>query len=103
MISKLLGQLRTFGNLMYAPNCSDDCAAAEETVFNVALTRSARMTATKRERCLYEGKGVMLRYRRMHQGGQSAAEDPFASPEWFKRWLDDVYGASLRLCAWARD
>lgn len=42
-------------------------------------------------------------YRRMHQGGQSSCEDPFASREGFKKWIDDIYGASLPSCAWARD
>ena len=45
----------------------------------------------------------MFRYRRMHQGGQSSAQDPFASPEWFKRWIDETYGVVLPSCAWARD
>lgn len=103
-IARLHSQLRSFGNFMYAPACSDDdLEAAEEAVFNVALTRSGRMTAAKRERCEYVAKGVMFRYRRMHQGGQSSAPDPFASPEWFKRWVDEVYGVTLPSCAWSRD
>lgn len=103
-IGKLHSQVRAFGNFMYAPRCSDDeQETAEEAVFNVAMTRSGRMTAAKRERCEYVAKGVMHRYRRMHQGGQSSAQDPFASPEWFKRWIDDQYGVTLPSCAWARD
>ncbi len=103
-IGRLHDQVRTFGNFMYAPHCSDDDReSAEETVFNLAVSRSPRMTAAKRERCMYVAKGVMFRYRRMHQGGQSSCEDPFASPEWFKKWIDDVYGVSLPSCAWARD
>ncbi|UVL59222.1 hypothetical protein LOY54_14255 [Pseudomonas sp. B21-032] len=103
-IGKLHSQVRAFGNFMYAPACSDDDReTAEEVVFNNALARSGRMTAAKRERCEYVAKGVMFRYRRMHQGGQSSCEDPFASPEWFKKWIDDVYGVSLPSCAWARD
>lgn len=103
-ISRLPSQLRAFGNFMYAPSCSDDDReAAEEAVFSMAMSRSGRMTAAKVERCEYVAKGVMFRYRRMHQGGQSSAQDPFASPEWFKRWIDEVYGVTLPSCAWARD
>jgi hypothetical protein len=103
-IFKLPGSLRAFGNFMYAPSCSDDeREVAEEVIFGMAMARSGRMTAAKRERCEYVAKGVMFRYRRMHQGGQSSAQDPFASPEWFKRWIDEEYGVSLPACAWTRD
>ncbi|MDD1016889.1 hypothetical protein [Pseudomonas rubra] len=103
-ICRLHDQVRVFGNFMYAPRCSDDDRElAEETVFNLAVSRSPRMTSAKRERCEFVAKGVMFRYRRMHQGGQSSCEDPFASPEWFKKWIDDVYGVSLPSCAWTRD
>ena len=103
-IFKLPGSLRAFGNFMYAPQSSDDeRELAEECVFSLAMAKSGRMTAAKRERCEYVAKGVMFRYRRMHQGGQSSAQDPLESPEWFKRWIDDVYGVALPSCAWARD
>lgn len=103
-IFKLPGSLRAFGNYMYAPSCTDDeREVAEEVIFGMAMARSGRMTAAKRERCEYVAKGVMFRYRRMHQGGQSSAQDPFASPEWFKRWIDEEYGVSLPACAWTRD
>lgn len=103
-IFKLPASLRAFGNFMYAPQSGDsEREVAEECVFSLAMARSGRMTAAKRERCEYVAKGVMFRYRRMHQGGQSSAEDPFESPEWFKRWIDDVYGVTLPSCAWARD
>lgn len=79
-IFKLPGSLRAFGNFMYAPSCSDDeREMAEEVIFGMAMARSGRMTAAKRERCEFVTKGVMFRYRRMHQGGQSSAQDPFAS------------------------
>lgn len=104
VIFKLPGSLRAFGNFMYAPQSGDnEREVAEEWVFSLAMARSGRMTAAKRERCEYVAKGVMFRYRRMHQGGQSSAQDPFESPEWFKRWIDDVYGVMLPSCAWARD
>lgn len=103
-IFRLPGSLRAFGNFMYAPGCSnDEREVAEEVIFSMAMARSGRMTAAKRERCEYVAKGVMFRYRRMHQGGQSSAQDPFASPEWFKRWVDETYGVTLPSCAWARD
>lgn len=103
-IFKLPASLRAFGNFMYAPGCTDDeREVAEEVVFGLAMAKSGRMTAAKRERCEYVAKGVMFRYRRMHQGGQSSAQDPFASAEWFKRWIDETYGVALPSCAWARD
>lgn len=103
-IFKLPSSLRAFGNYMYAPSCSDDeREVAEEVIFGMAMARAGRMTAAKRERCEYVARGVMFRYRRMHQGGQSSAQDPFASPEWFKRWIDEEYGVSLPACAWTRD
>lgn len=103
-IFKLPSGLRAFGNFMYAPQSGDnEREVAEECVFSLAVARSSRMTAAKRERCEHVAKGVMFRYRRMHQGGQSSAQDPFASPEWFKRWIDEVYGVTLPSCAWARD
>lgn len=103
-IFKLPGSLRAFGNYMYAPQSGDnEREVAEDCVFSLAMARAGRMTAAKRERCEYVAKGVMFRYRRMHQGGQSSSQDPFESPEWFKRWIDDVYGVVLPSCAWARD
>lgn len=103
-IFRLPGSLRAFGNFMYAPQSGDnEREVAEECVFSLAMARSGRMTAAKRERCEYVAKGVMFRYRRMHQGGQSSAQDPFASPEWFKRWIDHTYGVALPSCAWGRD
>lgn len=103
-IGRLHDQVRTFGNFMYAPHCSDDDReSAEETVFNLAVSRSPRMTAAKRERCMYVAKGVMFRYRRMHQGGQSANADPLESPEGFRAWLNAHYGIKLESANWERD
>lgn len=103
-VGGLHSQLRAFGTYMYAPRCDEDTReAAEEAVFNLAVSKSPRMTAAKRERCLYVAKGVMHRYRRMHQGGQSSTPDPLATPEAFKNWLEDWHGVRLPSCAWARD
>lgn len=103
-ITKLHPQIRVFGDFMYAAEQSDDIReAAEEVVFLMVQGKSPRMTATKREKLEYVVKGVMRRYRYMHQGGQSANEDPLASAEKFRGWLWNEFGVRLESCAWARD
>ncbi|KAA8559868.1 hypothetical protein FX985_06251 [Pseudomonas extremaustralis] len=103
-IAKLHPQIRVFGDFMYAAEQSDDIReAAEEVVFLMVQGKSLRMTATKREKLEYVVKGVMRRYRYMHQGGQSANEDPLASAEKFRGWLWNEFGVRLESCAWARD
>lgn len=88
-IGKLHSQVRSFGNFMYNPRLDDDTReTAEEVIFSLVQSKSPRMTAAKREKLEYVVKGVMTRYRYMHQGGQSANDDPLASPEGFRAWLD---------------
>ncbi|MNP38998.1 hypothetical protein D3C76_1325500 [compost metagenome] len=48
-------------------------------------------------------KGVMRRYRYMHQGGQSANDDPMIKPESFRAWLLAEYGVRLESFNWDRD
>jgi len=104
VIAKLHPQVRVFGEYMYAAHRSDDIReAAEEVVFGMVVSKSKRMTAAKREKLEYVVKGVMRRYRYMHQGGQSANEDPLIKPEGFRSWLWAEYGCRLESCAWARD
>jgi len=104
VIAKLHPQVRVFGEYMYAAHRSDDIReAAEEVVFGMVVSKSKRMTAGKREKLEYVVKGVMRRYRYMHQGGQSANEDPMIKPEAFRSWLMAEYGVRLESCAWARD
>ncbi|MCE0860704.1 hypothetical protein LU674_013070 [Pseudomonas alloputida] len=103
-IGKLHSQVRAFGNFMYSPRLDDDTReTAEEVIFNLVQTKSPRMTAAKREKLEYVVKGVMARYRYMHQGGQSANEDPLASPEGFRAWMDAHYGIVLESRNWERD
>ncbi|MEN8639606.1 hypothetical protein [Pseudomonas sichuanensis] len=103
-IGKLPAHLQAFGNFMYAPRLDADTKEdAEERVFIMVQQRSPRMTAAKRDKLEYVVKGVMARYRYMHQGGQSANDDPLASPEGFRAWMDAHYGVALEPRNWERD
>lgn len=103
-IERLHPQIRVFGDFMYAAEQNDDIReAAEEVVFSLVQRRSPRMTAAKREKLEYVVKGVLSRYRFMHQGGQSANDDPLASAEKFRAWLWTKFGCRLESCAWARE
>lgn len=89
---------------MYSALRDDDIQeAAEDVVFAAVMSKAKRMTEAKREKAEYVVKGVMLRYRRMHQGGQSANPDPMSKPETFRAWLFDQYGVRLESCNWDRD
>lgn len=104
VIGKLHSQVRAFGNFMYSPRLDDNTREfAEELIFNLVQRKSPRMTAAKREKLEYVVKGVMTRYRYMHQGGQSANDDPLESPEGFRTWLHAHYGIKLESSAWSRD
>ncbi|SEE13426.1 hypothetical protein [Pseudomonas coleopterorum] len=103
-IARLHPQVRLFGEFMYAANRDDDIReAAESLVFGMVVSKSKRMTAAKREKLEYVVKGVMRRYRYMHQGGQSANEDPLSKPEGFRSWLMAEYGVRLESFNWDRD
>ncbi|MCS3467103.1 hypothetical protein M2401_000824 [Pseudomonas sp. JUb42] len=103
-ISRLHPQVRVFGEYMYAASRSDDIReAAEEVVFGLVVSKSKRMTAAKREKLEYVVKGVMKRYRYMHQGGQSANADPMIKPESFRTWLVAEYGIRIESFNWERD
>lgn len=103
-IDKMHPQLRVFGDFMYSANQDDDVReAAEEVIFGLVMTRAPRMTAAKRERAEYVVKGVMRRYRYMHQGGQSANPDPMSKPETFRAWLLNTYDVRLESTNWERD
>lgn len=103
-IGTLPAHLQCFGNWMYSPMATDDHReAAEATIFAIAYQQAGRMTARSRNRAQYVAAGVLFRYRRMHQGGQSSCADPLESPESFRDWLDGQYGVELPSTAWARD
>lgn len=103
-IDTLRSDVRDFGHWMYNPLANNDHReSAEALVFAGAMSRTARMTAKKAERAEYVARGVLYRYRRMHQGGQSSAPDPLSSPEGFRAALLDVYGVHLVSENWARE
>lgn len=104
VISRLHPQIRVFGEFMYSA-LQDDAVreAAEDVVFAATMSKAKRMTEAKRERAYYVVKGVMFRYRYMHQGGQSANADPLIKPEMFRGWLYGEYGVRIESAAWARE
>lgn len=103
-IGKLPAHLRDFGQFMYAPRLDADTKEnAEERVFVMVQQRSPRMTAAKRDKLEYVVKGVMARYRYMHQGGQSANDDPLESPEGFRAWMVAHYDVKLESVRWERE
>ncbi|MCX2694305.1 hypothetical protein OO256_25490 [Pseudomonas sp. DCB_CB] len=103
-IGQLASSIKAFGNFMYAPRLDADTQEdAEEAVFVMVQQRSPRMTAAKREKLEYVVKGVMARYRYMHQGGQSANPDPLESPEGFRAWMVAHYDVKLESTNWERD
>ncbi|UVE47593.1 hypothetical protein KS461_10000 [Pseudomonas chlororaphis] len=107
-IAKLHPQLRVFGDFMYSPHITRELTedireAAEDVVYGMAVSRSPRMTRTKKARAEFVVKGVLYRYQYMHQGGQSANPDPLSKPETFRAWMFDRHGVRLESCAWGRD
>lgn len=103
-IGSLPAHLQAFGNWLYSPMADDDHREiAEELVFVLAQAGGKRMTAATFERARYVAAGVLFRYRRQHQGGQSAGVDPLPSAEAFRGWLLAEYGAGLDSRNWARD
>lgn len=103
-ISTLPETLQCFGHWMYSPLADDDHREiAEELVYAIARGKVERMTAAKNERARYVAMGVLYRYRRQHQGGQSAAPDPLPTPEAFRGWLEMTYGIKLVSAAWDRE
>lgn len=103
-ISTLPRYVASFGHWMYSPLvCADDKEAAEAAVAVTAYHRIGRMTAKKAEKAKYVAAGVLYRYRRMHQGGQSSMPDPLVMPEAFRAWLDGEYGVRLSSEQWSRE
>lgn len=93
-----------FGHHMYGPGTSDGIREeAESLVFDVAYSRGEKMYAKKFEKARYVAAGVLERYRRMHQGGQSAMPDPMPTPEGFRAWLLAVHEVSIDSRNWARE
>ncbi|MDD2056597.1 hypothetical protein NPS58_03940 [Pseudomonas putida] len=103
-IDTLPSRLKSFGNFMYSPLASDDeKEEAEDAVFLIAYAAGQKMYAKKFEKARLVAVGVLYRYRRMHQGGQSEGVDPCPTPEAFRAWLLQVLGLELSSEQWARE
>ena len=72
-------------------------------MFRVAYETGPRMYTKKFEKARYVAAGVLFRYRRMHQGGQSEGVDPCPSPESFRAWLLQIHGLELSSEQWTRE
>jgi len=103
-IATLPGHLQAFGNFMYSPMASiDEKEEAEELVFLGAYNAGPKMTARKSAKARHVAQAVMLRYQRLHQGGQSEGVDPLPTPEAFRGWLLQEYGVKLSSEQWTRE
>lgn len=103
-IDTLPSHLKAFGNFMYSPLATtEDKEEANEALFMAAYHAGPRMYAKKFEKARFVAQGVLHRYRRMHQGGQSEGIDPCPTPEAFRAWLDNVFGLELSSEQWTRE
>lgn len=103
-IATLPSHLRAFGGFMYSPLTDiDEQESAEERVLHVAYALGPKMTARKFEKARYVARAVLVRYRRLHQGGQSQGIDPMPGPEQMRLWILEQYGIALVGDQWARD
>jgi len=103
-IATLPGHLQAFGNHMYSPLVGiDEKEEAEELVFLAAYNAGPKMYAKKFQKARYVAAGVIHRYRRMHQGGQSEGIDPHPTPESFRAWLNAMYGTEIPSSQWTRE
>lgn len=103
-IATLPAHLQAFGNFMYSPIATvDDKEEADDAVFMAAYCIGPKMYAKKFEKARLVAQGVVHRYRRMHQGGQSEGVDPCPSPEAFRSWLLSVLGLELSSEQWTRE
>lgn len=101
-IDSLPVDLRRFGHYLYNPlSTKGDMVAA-----NLLVWRSLqlpRMTKTKQDKAFMVCCGVLYRYRRMHQGGQSEGVDPCPTAESFRAWMLAECKVSLPSENWGRD
>lgn len=103
-IDTLPAHLKAFGNHMYSPmGTGDEADEASEAVFSAAYSAGPRMYAKKFEKARLVAQGVLHRYRRMHQGGQSEGVDPCPTPEGFREWLLRMLGLELDSRNWERE
>ncbi len=103
-IATLPAHLQAFGNHMYSPLSNiDEQEEAEERVLHIAYAAGPKMTARKFEKARYVARVVMLRYKRLHQGGQSEGIDPFPTAERMRVHILENSGVKLVGDQWARD
>lgn len=103
-VSGLPEHLQAFGNHLYNPLAGvDEQEAAEEIVWRLACRSVPRMTARKFDKARYVARAVVLRYRRINQGGQGAGDDPLPNACAMRRWVLDTCGVALVGDQWARD
>ena len=103
-IDTLPAHLKAFGNHMYSPIATaDDKDDAQEALFRAAYAMGPQMYAKKFEKARLVAVGVLFRYRRMHQGGQSEGIDPCPTPESFRGWLLHILGIELDSRNWDRE
>jgi len=103
-IATLTPSLRAFGNYMYSPIATnDDSDDAHDALFMAAYAMGPKMYAKKFEKARLVAAGILFRYRRMHQGGQSEGVDPCPTPESFRGWLLNVLGLDLDSRNWERE
>lgn len=104
VVERLPADLYAFGNHLYHPESNDLWRElAEEFVFQLAYQRGPRMYAKKYAKAEFVAMAVLYRYRRQHQGGQSAAPDPLPTPEAFRTFLGYTYGVELDARNWDRE
>lgn len=103
-IDTLPTHLKAFGNHMYSPMATaDDADEAAEALFSLAYAMGPKMYAKKYEKAQFVALGVLHRYRRLHQGGQSEGVDPCPTAESFRSWLLIVLGLELSSEQWSRE
>lgn len=104
VIAKLHPQIRVFGEFMYSA-LQDDAVreAAEDVIYTCALGKVSFRSERKIANARYVARAVAFRYRRMHQGGQSANIDPLSCPIKFRKHIEDYYGVELSSVAWDRE
>ncbi|WP_236709398.1 hypothetical protein [Pseudomonas sp. Leaf127] len=103
-IATLPDHLQAFGNHMYSPLAGiDEKEEAEERVLHLAYSLGPKMTARKFEKARYVAQAILLRYRRLHQGGQSEGVDPLPTVEKMRLWILAEFGVVLVGDQWARD
>lgn len=104
VVDRLPVDLYAFGNHMYHPDSNAIWReVAEWSVFQLAYLRGPKMYDKKYRKAEFVAMAVLYRYRRQHQGGQSAAPDPLPTPERFRDYLDYTYGVELDRRNWDRE